>query len=196
MCCALHCSQKVTVLKPGTRISLSHPEHRFLLASSRVYPEPCPAAKGLRIDSTGRGTFSLYLGDLPLMWPSAGLRHLPRNAWRPGQRWAPTIVKKHNSPHGFLMQDRAWLHCLALLTPSHTQAASDTSTALDSTPRSSGKPASSISCVKIGGYTGPAEKDFCRSSVSMDSGHPSVFCFPFKQVSDFFNLILYITFTF
>lgn len=59
---------------------LSHqsPDHRFLLASCRAYPEPCPAAKGLRIDSKGQGAFSLHLGDLLLMWPSAGLRPPPQ----------------------------------------------------------------------------------------------------------------------
>lgn len=184
MCCMLHRSQKVIVLKPGTRISLSrqYPEHSFLLASSRVYPEPCPAAKGLRSDSTGQGTFSLHLGDLPLMWLSAGLWNLPRNAWRPGPRWPPKTVDTtflmgslHETEPGFTCSHPATLrlpqghkHCFGLLFK-----------------------VSRETCIfhqlrKGWRLHWAAEKDFCRSSVSTDSGHPFVFSFPFTQVSGFF----------
>lgn len=184
----LHCSQKAIVLKPGTRISLCHqyPEHRFLLASSRGYPEPCPASKGIRIDSTGQGTFSLHLGDLPLTWSRAGLWHLPRNAWRPGQKWTPPTVDTHNSPHGFLTGDRARLHAWSCSRPATLR------------PPQGHKHCFGLhfkvfreTCIfhqlrKGWRFHWAAGKDFCRSSISMDSGHPSVFSFPFTQVSGFF----------
>lgn len=185
MCWTLHCSENIrTALKPDVRIwSLVPPEPRSQVPPGLLQSVPwamssCQGAQ----DWQQRSRDTLYTLET-FFWCGQvlGFGHLPRNAWRTGQRWTPTILDTHNSTHRFLTQDRAWLHCLALLTPTHTQAASwsqqATTTALDCTPRSSGKPASSTSHIKVGSYTGPAEKDLCRSSVSMDSGH--LLCFPF-----------------
>lgn len=90
---------------------LSHqsPDHRFLLASCRVYPEPCPAAKGLRIDSKGQGTLSTPWrpsSDVAKCWASATSPGMPEEQDKGGhqQYWIHTTLltgSLHKTEPGF-----------------------------------------------------------------------------------------------
>ena len=197
MCCMLDCSQKMWIaLKSGTRIWVfcSHqcPEPRYeapvplgLLQTGPWHTASCRGAQDPQhrwrdlLSAPGRPS-----SDGAKWWASATSQGMLEAQDKSGhqQYWIHTtlligFLQEVEPSFALLTQPHSWsLTVTGWRVTASSQAINST---LHCTLRSSGEPASSISCIRIGSHTGPAEKDLsCRSSVSMDSDH-FLLCFCF-----------------